>query len=301
MNEFLIEKLKGTYDDDTISVILDGLSIDRKTSFRVNLLRSNIEEIKSILDSLNINYSQFESISNIFILESGSESLIQNLDIYKDGKIYLQSISSILPAYLLESKENENILDMCAAPGGKTTLISMISNNKVNLTAVELHKDRFERLKYNLKIQGANAYTLNINSIDLDDNLRFDKILLDAPCTGSGVLNINDDKYKKYFTNELIEKCVKTQKRLITKARKILKSAGILVYSTCSLLKEENEEMIDFALKNGFKIDKEGIKDFVKNTFKTSLDSEIKLDDKFIKIFPSEIYEGFFTTRFIKT
>ena len=230
MHDFLIEKLKNTYDDDKISVILDGLSCNRKTSFRVNTLKSSIEEIKSTLDSLNINYSQYKNSFNIFILESGSESLIQNLDIYKDGKIYLQSISSMLPAYLLEPKENENILDMCAAPGGKTTLIAMLSNNKVNLTAVELHKDRFERLKFNVNMQGANAYLLNLNSIDLDDNLRFDKILLDAPCSGSGILSISDDKYKRYFTDELIEKCKNVQKKLIKKSSMIIKKrwyAGI--------------------------------------------------------------------------
>ena len=300
MHEFLIEKLKNTYDDDKISVILDGLSCNRKTSFRVNTLKSSIEEIKITLDSLNINYSQYKDSFNIFILESGSESLIQNLDIYKDGKIYLQSISSMLPAYLLEPKENENILDMCAAPGGKTTLIAMLSNNKVNLTAVELHKDRFERLKFNVNMQGANAYLLNLNSIDLDNNLRFDKILLDAPCSGSGILSISDDKYKRYFTDELIEKCKNVQKKLIKKSSMIIKKGGMLVYSTCSLLKEENEEIIDFALKNGFKVDEDGIRVFVKNTFKTDIDSEIKLDNKFIKIFPSEIYEGFFTSRLIK-
>ena len=79
-------------------------------------------------------------------------------------------------------------------------------------------------------MQGANAYLLNLNSIDLDDNLRFDKILLDAPCSGSGILSISDDKYKRYFTDELIEKCKNVQKKLIKKSSMIIKKrwyAGI--------------------------------------------------------------------------
>ena len=89
----------------------------------------------------------------------------------------------MIPAYIIEPHENENILDMCAAPGGKTTLMQSLANNKLNLTAVELNKKRYERLKFNVRNQSSNVYVININALDLDDNLKFDKILLDAPCS----------------------------------------------------------------------------------------------------------------------
>lgn len=300
MHEFLLEKLKTTYDESKINEIIKGLSLTKKTSFRVNTIKSSVEEVERVLNESGIPYEKFKGIDYVFLLVPNSEDLLSKLDIYKDGKIYIQSISSMLPVYVLDPKENENILDMCAAPGGKTTLISAFSNNKSNVTAVELHKDRFERLKYNVNLQGANAYLLNINAIDLDNNLKFDKILLDAPCSGSGILNINDDRYKTYFTSALIEKCVKAQKKLITKASKILKKAGILVYSTCSLLKEENENIIDFALANGFKVDEEFFEDKAKNIGIDSLEKCILIEKNYMKIYPSETYEGFFVTRFIK-
>ena len=300
MHEFLLEKLKATYDESKINEIIKGLNLTKKTSFRVNTIKSSVEEVEKVLNENGITYEKFKGIDYIFLLAPNSEDLLSKLDIYKDGKIYIQSISSMLPVYVLDPRENENILDMCAAPGGKTTLISAFSNNKSNVTAVELHKDRFERLKYNVNLQGANAYLLNINAIDLDNNLKFDKILLDAPCSGSGILNINDDRYKTYFTSALIEKCVKTQKKLITKASKILKKAGILVYSTCSLLKEENENIIDFALANGFKVDEEFFEDKAKNIGIDNLEKCILIEKNYMKIYPSETYEGFFVTRFIK-
>lgn len=300
MHEFLKEKLKATYDESKINEIIEGLNLTKKTSFRVNTIKSSVEEVEKVLNENDITYEKFKGIDYIFLLAPNSEDLLSKLDIYKDGKIYIQSISSMLPVYVLDPKENENILDMCAAPGGKTTLISAFSNNKSNVTAVELHKDRFERLKYNVSLQGANAYLLNINAIDLDNNLKFDKILLDAPCSGSGILNINDDRYKTYFTSALIEKCVKTQKKLITKASKILKKTGILVYSTCSLLKEENENMIDFALANGLKVDEEFFESKAKNIGIDNLKNYVLIEKNYIKIYPSETYEGFFVTRFIK-
>ena len=177
----------------------------------------------------------------------------------------------MLPVFMLEPNKGENILDMCAAPGGKTTMIQSITGNSVNLTAVELHFDRFKKLEYNVKKQGANVYLINKNAMDLDDFLKFDKILLDAPCSGSGILDLNVENHN--FSDKLIEKCVKTQKNLIKKAHKLLKKSGTLLYSTCSLLKVENEEIVSFAEKLGFK------------------------KEQTIKVFPSELYEGFYIGR----
>lgn len=300
MHEFLAEKLKDIYDNDRINSILAGLSCKRKTCFRVNNLKSRVDETEKVLKDQGINYKRFTNFNSVFILDAGSEDLLSKLDIYKDGMIYLQSISSMLPVYLLDPKTGENILDMCAAPGGKTTLIQDVADNKVNLTAVELHKDRFERLKFNVNLQGVNVYLLNINALDLDNCLKFDKILLDAPCSGSGILDLSDENYQKYFTSVLIDKCVKTQKKLISKASHLLKKSGILVYSTCSLLKEENEDVINFALKNGFRLDEKALHDFTLKLGFDKLTDNFEINENSIKIYPSDTFEGFFVTRFIK-
>lgn len=308
MQDLLIKKLSEIYDEDQIKNIIHGLHEYRYTTFRINTLKSNDKMVLDVLNCSGIPYTKINLFDNSYIISDNNNENIQpmklkleSLDIYKNGHIYVQSLSSMIPPYIIDPNVNENILDMCAAPGGKTTLIQMISNNKSNLTAVELHKDRFERLKYNVNIQKANAYIININACDLSDELRFDKILLDAPCSGSGIIDLNDEEYKKRFTAQLIDKCVKTQKKLISKASKLVRDGGIIVYSTCSLLKDENEDMVNFALNCGLDIDYDYLKNVIQTFNLSSYDNiVIPKDLSFIKIFPNELFEGFFVTRFIK-
>ena len=305
-HDFLIEKLKESqYNDNEIDLIIKGLSERKVTTFRVNELKDSRENIINTLNNLEITNSVDKNFKNAVILDdyyqkdgfdSSTGLRITVFTFYKEGHIYLQSLSSMLPVMILEPKEKENILDMCAAPGSKTTMIQSMCKNKVNLTAVELHKDRFEKLKYNCNKQGVNALLINKNALDLDDMFKFDKILLDAPCSGSGTLDLSSNRYKKNFTNELINKCVKTQKRLIKKSYNLLNHGGMLVYSTCSLLREENEEIIDYAMENGFELDfcKISLKS---NTF--SKGSSVN-ENVYIKIFPDKIWEGFFIAKLHK-
>ena len=306
-NDFLIQKLKSSeYSDEQINLILDGLKSEKLTTFRINKIKCHDKsKLLKIFEDLDIEFIEYKSVKDAYILKNykvkdGFDSKtglnIENYALYKDGEIYVQSLSSMLPVIALDPREGENILDMCAAPGSKTTMIQSIVDNKVNLTAVELHKDRFEKLNYNLKKQGANALTFNMNAIDLDDMFKFDKILLDVPCSGSGTLDITNNRYKANFTDDLINKCVKTQKRLIKKAFKLLKKGGVLIYSTCSLLKDENENIVDYALENGFKID------FCKVNIDNkdlSIGSSIN-DGVYIKVFPDKIWEGFFVAKLLK-
>ena len=288
--DFFISKLRESgYTDFEIDDILNGLLCDKKATFRINRLKTNITKVTELLDSLSIEFKFDNECEDAIILQNYNDKKdfdtktglsVRDFDMYKSGKIYFQNVSSMMPVYLLNPKPNENILDMCAAPGGKTTMIQSLTNNKSYLTAVELHTDRFEKLKHNCKLQGANAYLINSNANDLDNNLKFDKILLDAPCSGSGIIDLNDNKKIEGFTDTLINKCVSTQKKLLKKAYKLLKKGGELVYSTCSLLKIENEDMVKFAVENGY-----------------SLYDESK---PFIKIMPDEIREGFFMAKFKK-
>jgi hypothetical protein len=113
--DFFKQLLIKEYGEILFSKIVDGLSVKRKTTFRVNTLKSNVEEIRSKLDFLHIKYSTISWLEFAFVLEE--DYPIQSLDIYKEGKIYLQSLSSMLPAIFLNPNDRENILDMCSAPG----------------------------------------------------------------------------------------------------------------------------------------------------------------------------------------
>ena len=290
--EFLISLLKEQYGEEHAKRILDGYSKKRVTSFRVNNLKSNYKKIEEELKKNNIEFEKIVWNKDAFIIKDVFQNVIEELDIYKNGKIYIQSLSSMLPAIILDPKEGEDILDMTAAPGGKTTQIASIVNNKANITACEMNNIRFERLKYNIEKQGARVFAMQKDSRKIEDFFSFDKILLDAPCSGSGTLSAYDNKIEKYFTEKLIEKSIKAQSSLLRKATKLIKAGKELVYSTCSILDVENENIVNEILKdNNFEI--VPIKfDGMENL--PLLPTKIKGT---LCIMPNELYEGFFVAK----
>ena len=219
--KFLQELLEKQYGEKTTKEIIEGYQTKRKTTLRINRIKSNIEEIKNELEKEKIEYKQVKWSNEALIIENEDEKTIQQMNIYKEGKIYLQSLSSMLPPIILEPKEGTDILDMAAAPGGKTTQIAALTNNKAHITACEKNKIRAERLKYNVDKQGATCvFIMPKDSRFIDDFFSFDQILLDAPCSGSGTLDFNDQNIDKYFTEQLVERSSKTQKTLLAKARR---------------------------------------------------------------------------------
>lgn len=294
--DFLYERLLKQYGEKLTESILKGYSVKRYVTLRVNTLKSNTDKIKEFLNSSNIKYEEVEWSSEALILEEIDETEIRKLSIYENGDIYLQSLSSMLPAIVLDPKPDENILDMAAAPGGKTTQMASISQNKALITACEKNKIRAERLKYNIEKQGASRVNVLIEDArNLDSYFSFDKILLDAPCSGSGTINIKNEKLEKIFTEELINRSVKTQYELLKKAISILKSGHEMVYSTCSVLEEENENNIEKILKN----QNIEIVPIDENLFEGAslLPSKIKGT---IVVAPNELYEGFFIAKLRK-
>ena len=143
MSEIELEKIiKDNYEDNEVKKIMDGFRKKRKVSLRVNTLKGTREEVLKVLDENNIQYKDVSWYQEAFIIDNALEWEIKELDIYKEGKIYLQSLSAMIPALILNPKANESILDMTAAPGGKTTLMAALSDNKALITAVEKNKIR---------------------------------------------------------------------------------------------------------------------------------------------------------------
>jgi len=202
----------------------------------------------------------------------------------------------MIPPLVVNPKEKESILDMAAAPGGKTTQMFALSNGQAMITACEKNKIRAEKLKYNLEKQGATRVTVMVQDArNLDDFFSFDKILLDAPCSGSGTLNSNDKNLSKYFTEELINRSIKTQKDLFKKAINVTKKNGEIIYSTCSILKEENEMALKEVLKRG-NIE---IVPIDKNEFGDIPLLPVDIEGT-ICVCPTELYEGFFVAKLKK-
>lgn len=291
--KFLEEKLEKQYGTKITKEIIEGYQTKRKTTLRINTIKSNIEEIKKELEKEKIEYETIKWSKEALIIKNADEKTIQEMEIYKNGKIYLQSLSSMLPPIILEPKEGTDILDMAAAPGGKTTQIAALTNNKAHITACEKNKIRAERLKYNVDKQGVTCvFIMPKDSRFIDDFFSFDQILLDAPCSGSGTLDYNDANVEKYFTEQLIERSSKTQKTLLRKAIKLLKPGHEMVYSTCSILDCENEDVVSSVIKNGnieiVPINFEGMEKLPILPTKISGTLCVK---------PTELYEGFFVAK----
>ena len=294
--KFLEEKLEKQYGTKITKEIIEGYQTKRKTTLRINTIKSNIEEIKKELEKEKIEYETIKWSKEALIIKNADEKTIQEMEIYKNGKIYLQSLSSMLPPIILKPKEGTDILDMAAAPGGKTTQIAALTNNKSHITACEKNKIRAERLKYNVDKQGATCvFIMPKDSRFIDDFFSFDQILLDAPCSGSGTLDYNDANIEKYFTEQLIERSSKTQKTLLSKAIKLLKPGHEMVYSTCSILDCENEDVVASVIKNGnieiVPINFEGMEELPILPTKISGTLCVK---------PTELYEGFFVAKIRK-
>lgn len=293
--DFLLTKLNKDYSQEEVIRILEGYKTKRILSFRVNTIKTTAEEIEQELIKNEIKYERVKWSKDAFIVLNKKENEIQEMDIYKNGKIYLQSLSSMLPPIVLNPMPKNDILDMTAAPGGKTTQIAALSNNEANITACEINKIRAERLRYNLDKQGASSvFVMLEDARNIDNFFSFDQILLDSPCSGSGTININENNLNEYFTTKLVEKSKKLQIALIKKAIKILKSGKEMVYSTCSILKEENEDIIRKVLNEGIEI--VPIEFDGKETL-PQLSTTIKGT---LCICPTKYYEGFFIAKLRK-
>ncbi len=287
--QFLKDLLIEQYGEEISAKIENGYKAQRPVTLRVNNLKTSLEKAKEKLDEAQIEYETISWYEKALIIKNVREEEIRKLEIYENGEIYLQSLSSMLPPIILEPKAGENILDMTAAPGGKTTEIAALTENKAYITACEKNKIRAERLKFNLQKQGVKSANIMVEDArKLSDYFSFDKILLDAPCSGSGTENIFD----KNFSKELVEKSVKFQEELLNKALKILKPGGEMVYSTCSILKQENEKVLERVLSKGnAQIEPITVQDI------EVLPSKIA---ETITVCPTENYEGFFVAKIKK-
>ncbi|MCX8046490.1 RsmF rRNA methyltransferase first C-terminal domain-containing protein [Anoxybacillus gonensis] len=166
------------------------------------------------------------------------------------GLYYIQEPSAMFVAEVLAPSSGERVLDLCAAPGGKTTQLAAMMNNKGFLLANEIHPKRVKALSENIERLGiTNAVVTNETPEKLSETFEgfFDKILVDAPCSGEGMFR-KDEEAIQFWSLDHVQKCAQTQKHILSCAYKMLNEGGTLVYSTCTFSPEENEQIIDWFL-----------------------------------------------------
>ena len=223
---------------------------------RCNTLKISPEELKKKLERKWKIEQPFQDYPEIMVINSEIEpGGIGNSIEHLLGYYYVQEISSMLPPIALNPKPDELILDLTASPGSKTTQIASYMENRGTIVANDLKLDRIKILSANLERCGVtNTIITRHDAIALCSRLskkqiKFDKILLDTPCSGEGTLR-SSPKTFNMWNPKMIKNLSRQQKKFLAFALKCLRKDGTLVYSTCTHAPEEDEEVIDFALKN---------------------------------------------------
>lgn len=293
---FLYEKLMEQYGEETVCRILSGYHARRPVTLRINTLKGDLSGTRTALAEAGISFETVPYSPEALILKDVREDAVQKLPLYEEGKIYLQSLSSMLPPILLAPQPGETILDMAAAPGGKTTQMAALTGGKAQITACEMHPIRADRLKFNLSRQGASGvFVMVTDARQLDDFFSFDRILLDAPCTGTGTILFSGSNAGVRLTKAYLQKTVKTQEALLRKALKLLKPGHEMVYSTCSILSDENESLLKRVLPSA----KAELLPIDTGFLPETALLPVKLPGA-LCVCPTDLYEGFFVAKLRK-
>ena len=246
--EWLYKKWTNDYNTLFAQNIADWNNTIPEVWFRINSNLYSTIEFEEELKKSNISFIRY--LYNSIYYKTSNPSILINNEIFKDGMITVQNPFSGFICNLLNPKSDELVIDACAAPGGKTAYISELMKNKGKIFAFDINQKRIILLKKTLERMKINNVIHEVKDVASQKLPKADKILLDVPCTGTGVLNKYPDiKWKKSFSD--IKEMVNIQKNILSNASKYLRRGGIIVYSTCSIEKEENEEIItSFLNKN---------------------------------------------------
>ena len=228
--------------------------------FRINQINYNNSKFKNYLKKEKISFKQFPYIPEYFNTDNSQDLLKSKL--FKSGKLSVQDPAAGLVIHLLDPKNNDNIIDVCAAPGGKTSYIAELMNNSGSITALDVDSSRLNRLGNTIdRLQLTNVFTERID-ITEDEIPMTDKMLLDVPCSGTGVMAKRADIRWRRSIDDILEMHL-LQRKILWSASNYIKPGGVIIYSTCSVEPEENWMVIDAFLKSHTNFFIENAKDYV--------------------------------------
>ena len=259
-------------------------------TLRINKLKINASEFLSLLDKQNIPY-QGSSFIDYFI-KVKSLSGISQMNIFQSGYFTIQDESAALPVLLLDPRPGERVIDMCAAPGGKTTFIAELMQNQGEILSVDKYESKLNMIKMSCERLGIQNVKLLISDATQLDSSLADKVLVDAPCSGLGTLRKKPDiKWKREM--EDILRLAKQQMNLLENGARLVKPGGVLVYSTCTTEPEENCLLVKSFLAQHPEFSIDDASKFVNKSVVT--------EDGFIETFPHRHHiDGSFSARLKK-
>jgi len=278
------------------------LHIKAKKAIRINTLKTTTKKIKEKLLQKGWKLEEVPWYSNAFFVDT--EDKIAKTEEFYLGYFYIQDAGSLVPPLILNPQEDEIILDLCASPGSKTTFIAELMKNSGLIIANDISPKRIEALSCNLqKIGVCNTIVTMIDGRKIEKiNIKFDKVLVDAPCSGSGTF-ISSFSVLNFWSEHIVKRLSNLQKQLIKAASKVVKNGGEIVYSTCSIDPEENEEILEYAVR---KLNLEPVKIEVKGLkYRRGIQSyngkEYKYSEYAIRFYPFDnLTEGFFVCKLRK-
>lgn len=298
MPAWIVEKLIEEKGEKEAENICKASNLKPNLTIRINTLKTTPEEFIQKLDEIKQNetnklenkdqdesiFSNYETTiqKNFLVLKNIRN--IENMELFKGGYFTVQDLSAGLAAKTLNPKPGEKVLDCCSAPGGKTTYLAELMENNGYIEAWDLHEHRVKLVEQTSKRLGIDIINVKIKDATIFEKKyieKFDKILLDVPCLGIGVLKRKPD-IKWQRKPEDIQEITKLQLEILTTCSKYLKNGGELVYSTCSILKEENQNIIEKFLEENKSFDF-----FDRN-------------NKYTEIYTNEIQDGFFICKITK-
>jgi NOL1/NOP2/sun family putative RNA methylase len=245
LSGYLQERYRSLFREEEIR----GFAAPLLPTLRVNTLRTTPEALLSRLGRRGVRLERVPWTESGYTVRESPVPLGATPE-YLLGHYFLQDAASIYASEVLDPKEYETVLDMAAAPGGKTTHMAQRMGNRGTVVALEVNRERMRSLRSNTHRMGVESVLgIRMDALRVEElGLLFDRILLDAPCTGTGTLPRHPEAGQK--GREDVERCTGLQRRLLEAATSVLKSRGRLLYSTCSLLPEENELIVEGALED---------------------------------------------------
>ena len=239
--QYFCDILEKQYGSENLNQAIISLKKIPYLSVRVNKLKYSEEEFEEFLKEKDIQI--IKKVDSVYYVNSG---LIINSKEFKEGKIIAQDASSYLAAKNLGAKPNELVLDICAAPGGKTAVLAEEMKNKGEIIAIDIHQHKKKLIEENMKKLGIDivkATVLDARNVNKQGR-KFDKILVDVPCSGYGVIRKKPEiLYTK--NRENVEELASLQLEILNSAADILKDGGELIYSTCTIISQENTENVE--------------------------------------------------------